>query len=757
MWTRPLQCLVCLVVVAGASAAEKPPLVPEFARGRDNIALGRPYKYNAVPSYRLTRSESDLQDLTDGSLSHRPRQKIWFDRKACAWGSNPHVNIRVDLGQVEPVEAAAISLLGGAEQGSLKFPRRVALLVSTDGRAWARAGVYERVPEGQEDRDPFGVPKEEGVAWTYPLRFTGLRCAARYVGFEIEGQTAFVATDELYVFRGTFAVDEAKAYEPYAGRFVVHEFAPGRIAAYFSKPTVYVSTNVQTYQTLMGSDDRVAPKAPVTLRLDLPEGMKLRRYQINVRYGGAGVDDPPGRSVAVAGKPYTRYEIDTRGIPLRDWGHFFWSADWPDGHRDTLRISAVSAGQEQPWEEYAVEAVRIEPVARPRRLHVSVCWMTEMFWTKWPGCLQAMKTVGMTGMPFFPRYTFRDGRLKDFAAQGLAQARAMGFDVVHNESPIHAVRAKVKDHPEIACQPSQRRRWMCPCYRGKFYQDEVEAIAQRYAALKAGWLIYDCEAFSGYSADVSKKCSRCREEFAKSGMGDWQRFACERGADFYRDVDRRIQGLVPGATYLRGSYGVVSTKIYHNIWDVGVLLPSLHQFTMPSLYRFRPQEVGDPVREQRRLLSSNAILPWLQPGNQGEMPAEHVRCSLLEACLSGARGAVYYTWNGFDAADYRAVSQAIAVLRQVEDVVMDGQPLQGGSCSAGSATVAGLALGDRAVLLVSDYALPDGAVATVTLPSPFTGQAEELTPAGPQPVEVRDAAIRVTFGPLRARVYRLSR
>jgi hypothetical protein len=60
------------------------PVVPAFAQNRQNIAHGKPYTYNAVPNYRLTRNESDLTDLTDGSLSRRPGQKIWFDAKACA-------------------------------------------------------------------------------------------------------------------------------------------------------------------------------------------------------------------------------------------------------------------------------------------------------------------------------------------------------------------------------------------------------------------------------------------------------------------------------------------------------------------------------------------------------------------------------------------------------------------------------------------------------------------------------------------------
>ena len=744
--------------VGAAPAQHGPAIVPSFAQRRNNIALGKPYTYNTAPFYRLTHNDTDLTDLTDGSLSHRRNQKIWFDRKACAWQGDSVVCIRLDLGAVEPIEEAAISLLGGAEQGGLKFPRQVDLLVSRDAVEWRLAGRFRKIADDAPGPCPFGVPKEEGKAWTFPLRFTGLKCAARYVGFKIEGDTAFIASDELYVFRGKFSPREARECERFQGSFGVHEFAPDRITVYFSKPTVYVSTNIQTYQTILCSDDRGDTKPRVTLRLDLPPGVELRRHMLNVRYGGACTDDPRRRSVMVDGKPYTRYEIETRGVRLKNWGHFFWTSDWAEGRRGALRISAASGQAVQPWEQYSIEAVRIDPVPQPKRIHVSVCWMPDLFWSKWPGCLEAMKTIGVTAMPFFPRYSYRDGKLKEGIGEALRDARNMGLEIIQNESPIHRLKGLLKDNPEIGCQPpSRKNRWTCPCYRGQQYLEEVEVIAQRFAALKPDWIIYDCEAYSGYSVAVSQACTRCREAFAQSGMTDWQRFACEKGNDFYRDVDKRIQEAVPGAKYERGSYGVMPSRVYHNIWDMKLLFPDLHQFAMPSIYRFRPVEIRAAVREQRQHIQTNDIIPWLQPGNLGEMPAEHVRCMLLEACLNGCRGATYYTSNGFDAADYKALSQAIAVLCQVEDIVRDGNPLTGASCGDKTVNIGGMALADKAVLLVSDYQSADRASSTVTLPKGFAGQVKELFPGPARIVRVADGQLRVTFGPERARVYLLVR
>ena len=70
------------------------------------------------------------------------------------------------------------------------------------------------------------------------------------------------------------------------------------------------------------------------------------------------------------------------------------------------------------------------------------------------------------------------------------------------------------------------------------------------------------------------------------------------------------------------------------MWDWDLLYPELHQFSMPSLYSFRPASVGDAVRRLRGLLPASDIIPWLQPGDLGEMPAEHIRAMVLEVLLT---------------------------------------------------------------------------------------------------------------------------
>ena len=99
---------------------------------RTNLARGKHYQFSRVPDYRLTIDEADLTDLTDGRLSQREDEKIWFERHAVAWQGDSGVHIVLDLEQVQKVGEVAPRILGGAEQNSLLFPRRVEVAVSED-------------------------------------------------------------------------------------------------------------------------------------------------------------------------------------------------------------------------------------------------------------------------------------------------------------------------------------------------------------------------------------------------------------------------------------------------------------------------------------------------------------------------------------------------------------------------------------------------------------------------------------------------
>ncbi len=359
-------------------------------------------------------------------------------------------------------------------------------------------------------------------------------------------------------------------------------------------------------------------------------------------------------------------------------------------------------------------------------------------------------------MPLFPRYAQEDDA-ELFAA--IQECRDAGLQVVNNSSPLHAVKGQREEHAEVGCQlPDGPARWLCPSYRGTLWQEEVENVARRYSWTQAEWFFYDCEVFSSWFGPpggniAAKDCSRCAEAFAGFD-GTWDEFMAHQGAEFYRAVHARIRELAPEASFAAGGYGVEPSEFYHEIWDWNALYPELHQFAMPSLYGLRPAGIGDEVRRNRELMARSDIIPWLQPGNQGEMTPETLRCILLEVLLGGGRGAAYYTQSGFDAADMRAVADVVAMLTPVEDVIMNGELLEGGACDLETVRLSGVEDGTQAVLLLAEYETAEPVECTVTLPEGFAGQVYELTPYGSQPVEVGDGTITVGLDEVRARAYR---
>jgi len=754
---RLIGVLLAVLLTCGMSLAQRDPRPLELAEGQENLALGKPCLFSAVPSYRLTHNETDLQDLTDGLLTWRQDDKIWFDANACAWYGDPYVNIQLDLGEVRPVSEVGIRLLGGAEQGGLKFPAEVVVLLSDGAENWREVGRYRKPPEGEDPDDPFGVPPEEGVAYTHPLRFADLRAAGRYVGFKITGQTSFVASDELWVLAGDHSVADATAGEPFDGEFIVHNFTPDGLTAYFNKSRVYACSNLQAFQTLHGLDNRPEEtnKSPVEVLLDLPDGVTLRRFMLNPRFGGAVTDDFETEQVMDGDRTFTRYHIPTRGIWIKYWGYLFLQTTWDDGQTGPLRLGCRWEEAAQEPEEYTIESVHIEPVEPPEKLHVSIAWMNHSFWMKWPDFVDSYKACGFSAVPVFPRYAKGDDQ--DYL-DAVAACRGAGLDIVNNSSPIHAIKGQMKEHPEVACQlPDGPARFLCPSYRGELWQEEVERVAERYSWTKGEWMFYDCEAFSSWRGgnEDAKQCSRCQKAY-EGFDGAWDDFIASRGADFYRAVHARIAELAPDASFQAGAYGVQPSRFYHDIWKWEVLYPDLHQFAMPSLYSFRPAPVGDAIRENRALMARSDLIPWVQPGNQGEMPASHLYAIVLEVLLSGGRGLTYYTQSGFDAADLRAVAEAVAALRPVEDIIIEGKLLEGTECDREGVRLGGVRSADQGVLLVSEYETPGAVECRAELPGDLTGPVAELTPGGQEPVEAVGGAITVTLDDTRARAYLLS-
>src|SRR5690606_23698142 len=106
----------------------------------EELARGKKVFFSPAPNYRLTTDENDPFDLTDGTLSTREDDRVWFQKDAVGWylgaGTTSGSLMVIDLGSEQPIGQIAIRVLGGREQGSLELPAKAEFLASVDGKQY---------------------------------------------------------------------------------------------------------------------------------------------------------------------------------------------------------------------------------------------------------------------------------------------------------------------------------------------------------------------------------------------------------------------------------------------------------------------------------------------------------------------------------------------------------------------------------------------------------------------------------------------
>ena len=115
-----------------------------------NLASGRKVSFMPEPNYEPTRKgDSDATDLTDGKLSTKYGDYIWFDKEAVGWNtSEKQCLFSIDLGKVCNVGKAVVRVCGGrmnAYSGYGMFPELFQVWISKDGEKWHAASSLKKV------------------------------------------------------------------------------------------------------------------------------------------------------------------------------------------------------------------------------------------------------------------------------------------------------------------------------------------------------------------------------------------------------------------------------------------------------------------------------------------------------------------------------------------------------------------------------------------------------------------------------------
>jgi hypothetical protein len=682
---------------------------PLLADG-ENLAAGRPCAFSPVPNYGpTTAGGTDGADLTDGRLTERADQCIWFEEHAVGWTYTPVANVRVDLGQVQPIGEVTVRLQGGSPQPGIDLPGFVRLLVSDDDVTYHQVAEYSKWRPGDDRK--YALPATEGKAWVHPLRFPDLKTRGRYVGLVLGG-AAFTLADELYVYRGGHDPAEVKL-DPASPA----DFSVSRPQVAFVKPALVVTSDLATPQPICLLDES-GLKRPVTFHLQLPAGVELLAGAV----GTAQVSEAVREAQADGGTSY-RLATETTGVAQLPWGKLWLRANLPDGAEVTLRTWLDWGEGKSPVTEVAATVAALTPAPRCRRMMLAMGWWAIAATKDWPDGLEAARTIGLNTLSTFTMWMDpADQALWDFAAE----ARRQGFKLLNVDSAWHMMISRHKGDASLFCQfaDGTTGQHFCPSYRGPAYVEELARIGQENARLQPDYLSEDVELWSWRGPVDAEKCTRCQADREQSGLS-WEEWRLAKGYEMWRDLHNAVQEAVVaagGKPVEVGCYDWRPGQSYQFFWPFDrlyreKLAHNSQVSTYTPLLPYHVELLGDLCREDRALTPRTEGLPWLSPGDAGAFTAEALRCAMLECFLNGARGVHFWSSRYWDGEYFLGYNQAVRAVAAVEDIIIDGQ-LYAQARVERPARVSGMVRGNDLALLVGEYYGTGPVTVQVTLEVP---------------------------------------
>ncbi len=685
-----------------------PALFAQASRDTDpqaNVALHKPVVFLPAPAYAVTaRGDTDATDLTDGKVSTRADQRIWYETTSVGWSYQGRVNLAVDLGQVQPIDEVAIRFQGGTPSAGLSFPLWVEVFTSDGpGEPYYRVAEFSRWSTG--DLDKYEVPRSEGKAWVHRLRFKNLYTRGRFVGLRFYS-TAYCVSDELFVFKGEHD-PKAVRRDPAA----LSDFTVTQAEMHFHKPAVWVSSNIVTPLPIGMLAAAADTDKPMTIRMTLPPGIRVAGGFI------AGVSAEKART----GESEYEWTFRSRGrIENKVFGRLYVTGAMKPGAVAELSYQLQWGDYTAPIQRVPVRNIEFPaPPVMPTRLTTSLSWWNAEATRDWPEWRQAFEQIGLNTVPGFTTWLNpADSSIIDF----FAQARDAGYRVHAIDSTWHALLSRRAKESEIYCQFADGTHGaaLCPSYRGPFYAEELERVATGVRLLKPNLLHCDIELWSGNGPTDSQKCTRCRADKEKSGISAWGDWQLRKGEELWTGLFNTVQKAASdagGPPVEMGLYDARPGESYQKTWPFDRLYPKYMQTSQVSTYTsFEPFHIeltGNEARRDRLGLPKSDVFPWITPGDAGTFPGEEFFAAIMECFFNGARGVNFWSSRVWDAEGLAAYARAIRVAAQVEDIILDGElfvpDLDGGG------RVSGMKRGGEFVLLVGDYWDDCGGVVRVKL------------------------------------------
>jgi len=677
--------------------------------GKTNLALGRPVAFSPAPEDPLTMDENDPHDLTDGKLTAREDDRLWFEKDAVGWRNAANgVNMLIDLGQVEPVGGVAVRFLGGAEQRGLLYPNQISIVGSDDGVHFYTIATKRKLLPAEKELavkhpESYFFYPEPGKAAAETFIFD-IHRKARFIGVRAVGDGDWVYTDQIAVLKEDHpdqAISLSDGLEP--TQFIIRG-----IAMVPRQPQIIITTNIPTPNYFLFNDARKDKTQEVRFFMDLPDCLNVA-----VAAGKASAGNPNKDGMR-------RWVIEGFYQPKTTDGYWSMYITLKNGRELPKGARAILTSNDPDSRDNAIEApilaVEIPPVPAIDRLVISMTWMQELIgWARDPRMPQipdvyhSFRRMGFNMVPSFPRY-FTEAE-EPILLKMIADARAAGLRIVYEESPFHTMSNRHADKPEIYNQVDGKQgKYVCPSYTGPYYQQDIDDVARFARMVRPDQVDHDIELWY-YPSQEAEHCSRCQEAYAKSGLKTFNEFLQAQGTRMMRDLYNAVDGAAPdGSTPPVGLYNVHATAgVYEYVYNFDLLYPKYIQISEPSLYvQNRAQLVHDVIRANYQKLKTNAIIPWLTTGTYGEYPSRDLEPMILESFLNGARGIGYFMFLDFDPMDFVVHAATIRMIAPYQALIADGKPVEVKSAND-KLTCSAWGNDKEALVLVGNYSrTPDG-------------------------------------------------
>jgi hypothetical protein len=536
----------------------------------------------------------------------------------------------------------------------------------------------------QSDFKKFYYLPENGIAYVYPFQLP-VNADARYVLLRLTGSSGWMFLDEITVIAKE---KKDKAFNAaYSGQSQRMYFSGAVVQP--SKGTFFISRNIVTPCFMEVQDMRKLTNAKKKLKieLDIPEGITLIA--------------PENQKIAGANK----YIIEIPAGRLNYNPLFFKVKNAPTGKLQA-KITTSCDGEPTISVNVPLQIIDIPKVPKLKRIHVSLTWYVMTAAMKYPEFFKSWEHMGFNAIGTFPRYW--QGKITPDKKVFLEKARNNGMKIIFNSSPFWGMlKLKLPAGSENYTQLNGKKsKDICPSYRGKYYWQEMDRIAQCVKLVKPDYVFWDIECWHN-GVKNALQCKTCREAMAKAGCTDLKKYLAVCGTEQMRDLFNAVKkGMGNSKMPVVATYDNEPLQpIYQDgLYDWKMIYPKYIELAMPSLYvAGNAVVVHKSIRENFKLMKNKKIIPWLTGGAYGEFESYKLEYMIYESLLNGAEGITYYHFPDFDTPmDYYYHAKALKTLAPLEDLIMDGKVLEP-TGSNKKLYYSGVKKGNEMLLLVGNY------------------------------------------------------